>query len=825
MVISKIRYTLSVLSIFLCMYTFYSINWAQSSHLISPLFNRNYDVQHIRLVLNFDEDSKSLNSTATISLVPLELGFKQCKLHAKDLAIKAVTVNNSSDLNFHTDSEIITVNFFESYTPQDTLHITIKYYTTPQKGIYFNSPTETDQLIPNQIYSHSEPIDARCWFPCYDNPDDKFTSEIIATVNSNYFLLSNGILVSTEENQTSKTTTFHWQQHKPHTSYLMSIVAGEYEVINDSFNNIPLQYYVYEEQVDQVQCVFSDTKKMMSIFEHTFGYPYPWDKYVQIIVHDYISRGMEHTSATTLVDDIMHDQRAFIDFNSDRLIAHELAHQWFGNLVTCKDWSHIWLNEGFATYSEILYIEQTLGSEAAQYDVFSQQRYYLQLEDSDFHQPIVYKNYLHPEEMFNHISYQKASMVLHMLRNLIGDDAFFRALRVYLHEYAYASVESSNFTDIVQATSGNNLDWFFDQWLYYGGHPELEVSYDWFPDSNLVLLYVNQVQQDTFNLVPKVFRFPADIEIHTKHQKYLEKHEIDSREDTLRFYVDSKPVMVRFDKNNIILKTIQFIKTQDECAYQLLHDNTIWGQLDAIHQLQKNTTDTLATIHALSKVIKFNSFWAVRREAAYALEMFQTDDIKSIFIEGCNDPHSKVRSACVQILGDYKDPKLFPLLKSIAQSDSSYSVVSRAIYGMINIPDSLTFKLLKSFYNMESYNNIIQSAAFEGFRVLKDEKSIPFAIQIAENTDLAFSRRYSALRLIEEIGIGNNLVKKSLLSLLNDRDDGIKRKVVQILGDFRSEDVLYALESIEKKELSDSVRRRILHAIKKIEKAIIEENH
>jgi len=820
MIVFKKNNRLYRLSLFLISFFFVmSCCFSFASDYHSAVKKRNYDTQHIKLELTINEVQKSLSGSATLTIVPLEAPFNQCFFHAKNMKINEVQLSDYQPLPFNADSEIVSIKLPRDYSQQDTLNITINYFTIPEKGLYFN----IESSLPDQVYSHSEPSDARYWFPCYDEPDDKMTSEMIATVNADYILLSNGLLLNVHENLKNQTKTYHWLQKKPHVSYLISIAAGEYTIIENGKDAIPLSYYVPESKVESAPLYFSRTPEMLEFFCIKFGYQFPWDKYAQIVVRNFKARGMEHTSATTLTDNMIQDKRTFIDLNSDQLIAHELAHQWFGNLVTCNSWDHLWLNEGFATYSEILFAEHAEGIEAAQYETMLQQQFYFEMEDADFHQPIVYSNYLQPEAMFNHISYHKASMVLHMLRHIVGDQIFFSILKNYLHDFAFQSIETKDFIRIVKKSSSLNLDWFFDQWLFKQGHPEFVVSYDWIADKKNVVLNVEQVQQDTNKSVP-IFQIPVEIEFVTKNGASSQTVELKQRNEKFNFPLASRPLMVLFDNNNVILKKIKFIKTQDECVYQLLHDEHVAGRLDAIQQLQTNTMDTSDTIDALQKVILNDTFWAVRREAVYALESFKHHTIPQILIAGCRDANSKVRSACVQLLADFEEPQLFSIFKKIAMIDSSYWVSAEALYAMTKFPDSLAFDFLKKFIDTESYNDMISSAAFEGMRELKDKRCLPIAQRIVQDSKQPFPKRYSALRLIEDVGNGDSAVEHFLISLLSEiTDDRIQRKVIQILGNFNSQTALNALIAFEQKELSDSVRRRVLYSIKKIQKAMLGE--
>ncbi len=788
-----------------------------------PTIQRNYDTQHIKLELNIDLLQKSVVGKATITVVPLVKNFSTVEFHARDMEIQDVTLINRRGLAFTADSETVAIALPENYEITDTITIVISYFTKPADGFYFNQPTEDNPEIPYQIYSHSEPISARCWFPCYDEPDDKVTSEIIATVADNFFLLSNGKLLSVNQNRTNHNKKFHWLQEKPHSTYLISIVAGEYSEILDNCENVPLSYYVYKDQVEIALNSFSKTPRMIKFFEEMSGYQYPWDKYAQIVIADYQAAGMEHTSATSLYDRTIHDDRAHRDVSSDDLVAHELAHQWFGNLVTCRDWSHIWLNEGFATYSEILFKEFDSGIDEAQYAIYQDQKYYLEMVDKKFHQPIVFKNFLHPEEMFNYIEYQKAAMVLHSLRSVIGDSLFFTSLKTFLDRFAFQSVITSDFQQVVEQVSGKKLDWFFNQWLYQGGHPKFVITSRWIAEKKEVQLYVRQIQEDSLGLVPRIFQMPVGIEIIGETTRISENIFLKTREDTFKFSIDSRPRLIRFDKNNWILKEINFIKSQDEWIYQLLHDQHVAARLNALAELEKVTFDTLETVLALEKCVADDPFWAIRKEAAYLLIDFidyNRPESKQVLITACRDRKSAVRVAAILALGYYYEKELNPLFRKIARQDSSYKVVAEALYALSNTPDDSSFDFFSKFVDKDSHNDIVRTAAFHSLRQLKDERAIPIAVRFAADLSQADYIRVNALSILKEIGTGHMEAESILIKLLSDKNNFIKKKAIDILGQFKTKTSFNALKKLQDEALPDDVRRRLKISIGKIERGL-----
>ena len=777
---------------------------------------KNYNVQHIKLNLQFDEQIKSVSGIAAIKIIPLIDNFELLELHAMDMEIKSVKFENQLPLSFQTDGETVSIFFPQSFGVIDTLTIQITYFTIPTKGVYFNNPRKKSPQHSGQIYSHSEPEHARHWFPCYDKPDEKFTSEIIATVPENYFLLSNGELISTNHNWEKQTKTYHWSQTKPHNSYLVSITAGEYFEIKDFSNRIPLYYYVYESQKDDAMNSFSDTPKMLSFFENIFGYIYPWNKYAQIVVDNYKAGGMEHTGATTLNDYTIHDRRAHLDRNSDDLVSHELAHQWFGNLITCRNWSHLWLNEGFATYAEILYKEYDMGKDEADYANYVDQQYYLDMMDKNFFQPIVYKNYVDPAEMFNYIAYQKAGQVLHMFHHTVGDSLFYESLKSFLHQHEFGAVETIDFQKTVERVCNQNFSRFFDLWLFHGGHPKFKIHSHWDSNNKQVYLFVRQVQEDSLGLVPKVFQMPVEVEIFGKNRNLSKTIFLKTRNDTFKFSFDSRPLNIRFDKENYLLKEMDFFKTEDEWIFQLLNDKNVAARLNAIVQLETETIDTLQTVEALEHCLLYDPFWAVREEVAYLLIDNNREATKDILKQACNDASASVRAAAVNALGNFYENKYNPLFRQIAKSDSSYKVIAAALYGLSHVEDEFSFDFLSEYIDVESDREVVASAAFQSIYYLKDKRSIPIAIRFARDTTESKYRRSTALSLLKEIGSDNTEVESVLIDLLNDPDQHIKKKAIEALGSFKTERSLFALKKLSGENLPGDIQRRLQISIEKI---------
>ena len=782
-------------------------------------FPRNYNILHIKLQLSFNLKNRSFSAEENLKLTPLCDNFTALNLHAKNMSIKSVTFSDGQKLSFSYDSSKLSISLPEKFSTRDTLTFIIRYFSIPEKGIYF-MPVRTKEFASLQIYSHSEPVDARYWFPCYDAPEEKVTSEIIATVPDSFFVLSNGRLLKKFHDSRTSATTFHWLQDKPHSIYLISFAAGKYTEIRDHSGNTPVYYYVYPHQRELAKFSFAKTPKMIRFFEDTFNYPFPWDKYAQIITHKYPAGGMEHTTATTLTDRTIHDARAHLDRDSDELVSHELSHQWFGDLITCKNWRDLWLNEGFATYSEILFTEFDKGKDEADYALYNDLQFYLDMADENFPHPIVYDGFHSPDDMFNFIEYQKAALVLHQLRQIIGDNSFFDILHQFLHRFAFQSVVTEDFQRIAEEISRQDLGWFFQQWLYRGGHPKLKVMREYRPEDKKLYLYVEQTQEDSAGVIPLAFRLPVKVELIGKNLSATEKILIHSRRDTFAIPFPKRPLAIRFDKSNYLIKDFQMVQSEDEWLYLAQNDPTVPGRLRAIEEITDEVLDTVKVAATLEKIAISDPFRAVREEAIYYLRDFSSPNTPGVLVQACKDKNSGVRRAAVNALGSYYDKKYNPIFRKIARTDSSYHVIEAALFALSNVKDDSTFDFVSQFVNMDSDNDIIRTAAFYVLDFLDDEQSIPIAMQFASDTTNSPYIRSLALGLFRKVGVGKPEVESFLIKALAEKNKIVLKKAIDVLGSFKNRRVLAALENMKKKKNPSDVEHKIDFSIRRIESAL-----
>ncbi len=387
---------------------------------------------------------------------------------------------------------------------------------------------------------------------------------MIATVPDTWFVLSNGDLISDTDNDDG-TCTFHWSQTRPHSTYLITLAAGEFARIDASRDGLTVDYYVEEADLERGEITFKNTPEMITMFEEITGVAFPWAKYSQIVVRDFVFGGMENTSATSMTENILIDKKAARDTTMDGLVSHELAHMWWGDLLTCRDWSHGWLNEGFATFAELLWTERFKGKDEYRQAVLDETASYL---GETYRRRIVTNVYNEPIDVFDRHLYEKGGLVLHTLRGVLGDDQFFRSMRRYVADNQDQTVITQDLVNAIEDETGRNLEWFFDQWVYKGGHSKFDVSWSWDSDTNLAKVTVKQTQGDKDT--PKVFRVPTIIDFQAAGAKPVSFNvEITEREQTFVFPLDAKPAMCRFDPGSTTLKQLIFKKPLTELIYQL----------------------------------------------------------------------------------------------------------------------------------------------------------------------------------------------------------------------------------------------------------------
>ncbi len=767
--------------------------------------SREFHALHYRLEVSFDHRAKKVSGNVSIRLTPLSGPLDSVLLDAVDMEIGTVRLPGGRTLEFHERSPWLSIRLDRRYAFGETLAVSNDYACSPAKGLYFVY-ADSGGGRHDQIWSQGEDMDNRYWFPCYDYPNDKATSEVIGTIAADWTLLSNGRLTGESYDRKKNTKTFHWVQSKPHSTYLIMVAAGRYAVLRGKYRNIPLAYYMYPEDTAKAAETFGRTPAMIQFFETTTGVPFPWEKFDQIIIDDFMWGGMENTTAVTLNDACVVDSRAALDFPSDPVVAHELAHMWFGDLVTARDWTHLWLNEGFATYCETIWTEFTKGEDEFQYEMIQASLAVRGTDRMLGRKPMVSHD-SHPADL-----YARGGWVLNMLRSLLGDEAFLRALHSYLTKYQFASAETDEFRLALEDATGQSLEWFFHQWVFGAGVPKLKVTKAWDDSTRLLRLTVEQTQQ--VDSLTAYFRFPLVVECTTGSGKTTRTFWVSGKEENFMMKLDGPPLMVIADKGYRLLKEMVFPKTEQEYVYQLSHAADIADRITAARSLAEYGNDPGAR-DALAGSASTDPFWGVRESALTALAEIRNDSTADIFIRATRDPRSFVRNTAARHLSNFKGSQIAARLDSLARNDSSYLVSSTALRELSSVDTARAFDVARELLSRESYRGLLRVSSLSALSVIRDPRGISLALPFTERRYEEDVRRM-AVSVLGSGGKDSACARERLKVLLSDPATDIRAAAVAALLAWKDPEFEHLLRDMESHESSPevlSILKKGLHPV------------
>jgi len=670
-----------------------------------------YDALHYLIKLAVDMDWKSFGGETTVTVASLRDGLKDVVLDAEEFKVTSVRSDYGDPLTFSQSETELAVNLAKPAKLGEQVTFTVAYSgRDPKIGLRFVDATPDNPKI---VFSDSFPVNVHHWFPCYDYPNDKVTNELVVTVKAGNKVGANGRLVGVTEDKAAGTVTWHWSQDLPHSTYLIFFAAAPYVVVKDAFGTLPVNYWVYPQDEAKALPTYGKTPKMIAFFNKTYGYDYPWQKYDQISVPS--GGGAESTSATAMTHRIMVGAADEADFPAIGIVSHELAHQWWGDLITLRSWAHTWLNESFGTYSDYLYHRYEMGEEEGALNLANKLAAYLREAKTRYIRPIVSDRYDKPGDMFDSHTYPKGARVIHMLRSILGDEAFFKTLSVFLHRFAFQPAETADFIRTVKDVTGRNLDWFFDQWLFKPGHPVFDIGAQWVPSRKVVQMTVAQIQD--FSLGVPVFRVPVDIKIVTAKGPTTTSVWLKEKRESFEFPAETKPLLVRFDEGNVLIKEVSFPKDLDELLYQLKNDDVI-GRMDAAGALLK-FRDEPRTVPALAASAKSDPFWAVRKASIESLAKLAGAGAAPALTQACRDADANVRTAAVLALGDLKDKGQAEFFKELFNKDASLKVRTEAVRSLGKTGDAALVPFLKQAAEVASRQNMIKRAAEAAVKMLE----------------------------------------------------------------------------------------------------------
>ncbi|MEB3250010.1 MAG: M1 family metallopeptidase [Merismopediaceae bacterium] len=722
-------------------------------------------VKHIFLDLKLNLEQQSFQGICCLTLQPIRPGINQLILDAVNLRIDLVLIKNMSQ-SFDYDGEKLTVYLLQALA-QDAIDLEIHYHVhQPQRGLYFIAPDDHYPQKATQVWTQGEDEDSRYWFPCFDYPGQLATSEIRLEVPKPYKAISNGNLIQIEDK--GNTQIFHWSQEQIHPTYLMTLAVGDFVELQAPDYSLPVLYYVEKGREADAWRSLGKTPKMIDFFTETFGYPYPYPKYAQVCVEDFIFGGMENTSTTLLMDRCLLDERAALDNrNTESLVAYEVAHQWFGDLVVIKHWSHAWIKEGMASYAEVLWTEFEYNQEEAAYYLLGEARNYLEEDSSRYRRPMVTHVYRDAIELYDRHLYEKGACVYHMIRAILGDELFTKAIHTFVQDHAYQTVETIDLLCSIEKATGFNLLWLFNQYVYRGGHPDYKVSYSWEADSALAKLTVRQTQakpdsnhEDLFDLtLPVAFNFQGQ-EITRKVFNLA----IKEREQCFYFPLDRKPDFISFDVGNAFLKTVELDYPTPELKAQLHLDPDPIARIYAAIALAKK--GGLDILQSFQSQLKNESFWAVRAEIAEQLAKIKLDQTALVLMESLKtEEHPKVRKAILNSLSQFKILPAYETLKScLVQGETSYYTEAEAARGLgamlgsiLKDKEAEVIALLQQILETRSgWNEVVRCGAVGGLSQLKT--SAEAAKILMQYTALGVPQplRLAAIRALGPVSTGQS---------------------------------------------------------------------
>lgn len=720
----------------------------------------------------------------------------EVRFNAKSLEIGRVTVNGKAS-NFENTGDCVVVVLGRPAKRGDTLQIAIDHSVTkPSAGLYFTNPDPAYPKRFRTVWSQGQDEDTRYYLPCLDSPHFKQRTEAKLYVPKGWFALSNGELVKHTKGAAAGEDLWHYKMEHPYSTYLFSIVAGEFSEHRERAKYTEVRWFVQKGREKEGRNAFGHTSDIIRFLSEFTGVAYPYKQYTQIAVPDFIFGGMENFTVTTQTDLTLHDDRAHIDFSSDDLVAHEAAHSWFGNLVTCRSWAHAWLHESFATYLEALYTRESKGKEEFDYQMLRDAEAYF-FEDGRYRRPLVTNRYEAPIDLFDAHLYPGGAVRLRHLHGLLGEPAFRGVLKHYLERHRWNVAETVDLSRAVQSATGINYDWWFHQWIYGAGYPSLEVTYNWKAEEKLAEVIVKQTKpyddgtaDDKFK---PYFKLPLKVGFHVGGKLRVLPIGIQGAETRMIYPMDHKPSMVILDPDfECPVKVVKFNKAQDLLVMQLTEAPNAIARLEAAAALAEKPSDSV--IKALNKAFGKEKFWGVQARIARALGKIGGPAARDVLIGLIDAKHAKARRAVIEALGYFKDDEVAAkaLERKASRGDASYYVeaeVVRAV-GRARTPKAQSY--IATYLKRNSHADVIRASAYDALGELAEEKSLKLAQEGAKYGAPALARG-GAIRAAGELARRHLHLRPPVLDLLA----GIAEQRERPAATFRAKMAsLRALESI-----------------------------
>jgi len=767
------------------------------------------DVLHTKVAVKVDIRAGTVAGTSTISMTLIR-DTREVVLDAGDMTVHSVT-SGATALSFKHRDHALRVALAGELKAGRKLELVVNYDAKPRRGMYFVRPEKGYKKRPWQAWTQGEAEDNRHWFVGYDFPDDRFTTEVLATVRKPFVAVSNGKLLATK-NAEPGWRTFHWKQAVPHVNYLVTLVVGDYQRIEVEGHATPMAVWVTRRDAPHWKRSFSKTADIIRFFEGLTGEPFPFEKYDQVVVDDFLYGGMENSSATTLTNHTIHDARAALDFSSVGLVAHEAAHQWFGDLITCRSWPHLWLNEGFATYFEMLYGEARKGKAEFDWDRVSSLGWYMH---GGYTRRMDEHHFDHPDDLFDGHTYIKGAWILHMLRVRVGDVQFRKAVRHYVATYRQQVVESDDLRRAFEHATGHQLQHFFEQWVHRPGHPKLTVTWRWDAKTRHARVKVRQTTS-------KPFKLTVPVRLQGAFGKRRWKLPISGKTHEFALALSDEPKLVEVDPDATILMEATVTKPLWERTHQVRHGTTAMSRYRAARDLADvGTKNPAKAVPVLRDVLgDSKEFHSVRAAAASALGQLGGDVAEIALIAALKDRDALVRRAAANALASFESKGTLRALKDAFEDDRSYKVAAAALTSYAAIRGSDGLSLVKDGLSRKSHRDVILRAAIDALAEIGTAKAFDLVMDQTKWGEPTNGRR-SAAAALGTMGVAEARFKERarvrLEALLDDPRFWLRLDAAEALGSLGDNRSLAPLQKLLARASTRRMARTVAVAVEALQ--------
>ncbi len=775
--------------------------------------DRLVDIKYLTLNVTPDFKARTVKGVVTLTFSPIAEPLRTLSLDSVDLVIDGVSADGAEVADHQVTEEQLLVHFRDPVAPGGEATVTVSYHGQPDNGLHFRTPEMGYPAGDTQVWSQGEAENHRFWFPCYDYPNERFPTEMTCHVPEGMEVVSNGTLLSRTPGPDGL-TAWHWRQEQPHVNYLIAMAAGYFSKLEAKAGNVPLALLVPPSEKDQAETAFRDTAAIMTFFQKEIGVPFPWDKYYQVYCHDFVAGGMENTSCSFMAAGLLFPKEAGKLDSLHWLDAHEMAHQWFGDLLTCRDWAHLWLNEGFASYYTLLYDEEKNGREGFLAGLHKAADRVLEAADR---RPVVWRDYGEPMQQFDNRAYPKGAWVLHMLRSQLGKELYQKVIRLYIERHRNGIVTTQDLQDIVAEVSGRSFDQFFDQWLHHGGFPELKAEYAWDADRRQARLTVRQTQK-TDQDVP-LFRFPLPVRFTLPGEGQTVTKDftvtVSKAEESFYFDLPAQPETVRPDPDLTVLAKWDFSPPPDLLKAQLKADfESRWQAVGALAEKKDD-----ASVKQLEETAAGDSHYLIRIQAVRALAKSGTPAARAALIAQLRQTDEEVREEAVRAVSKIWHPDTYAALIALAGEERNPFIIAGITAAFASWPEHDVLPLLKT----ASYHGKIAAAAITALRGQNRSAAAPELREwlAASGNTLQMKDFGSALETLAFLSRESKdpAVQPFLAGYLTDSREAVRTAAARALGELgdpRSLPVLRGLATVK----LDSAARPAAAAVAKIEAAL-----